>query len=217
MLAVQLVKSYQFVLRSDILFGFPTHIQYTLAPIILISVIALLELMLPVLKPHLGFYPELIANGEYWRAITGQLLHTNTSHALLNSAGVALVWALHGEYYRTGHYALVLCSSLALVAVGLAVIYTETYYAGLSAVLHTLFVYGAVIDIQHKRLSGWLLLVGVWLKVGYENIYGAPESTAELIGATVAVEAHLIGAIVGVVLSFAYLWRQGRDKKAEQV
>ena len=41
------------------------------------------------------------------RFITGNWLHSNGYHLLLNCAGV-FAGALHGDYYRTGQYFLML-------------------------------------------------------------------------------------------------------------
>lgn len=153
----------------------------------------------------LGFYPSDIANGEIWRIVTGQVLHTNLNHAILNSLGLLLVWALHGEYYGAKHYITIVVISLVLVGVPLAIFYNTTHYAGLSGIIHTLIVYGAIIDIKHKVKTGWLILIGIVLKVGYENIVGASKETAELINANVAVEAHLFGAIAGLLMGACYL------------
>ena len=48
--------------------------------------------------------------------------------------------------------------------------------------------------------SGWLLLIGLALKVGYEQREGSSEQVANLIDANVAIDAHLFGALTGVVI-----------------
>lgn len=187
------------------MFGFPTQWQYVKAPLAFFVLIVLLELLKPTSTELLGFYPDSIANGEVWRAITGQILHSNTNHMLLNIAGLALVWALHGEYYTSKHYSILMFTSLTLVGAGLVAVYSNTIYYGLSGIIHTLLIYGAVIDISKHRKTGWLLVIGVWAKVYYELTFGASAATANLIGASVAVEAHLIGVCVGSILGPAYL------------
>lgn len=187
------------------MFGFPTQFRYSTAPILLIVLVLVLELIKPSSFNYLAFLPDKIALGEYWRVLTGQLLHTNLNHTLLNICGLILVWALHGEYYSVKHYLLLMLTSLILVGLGLVYVYDNTIYSGLSGVLHALLIYGAIIDIAKKVKSGWLIFVGIWLKVAYEMTYGASASTAELISAKVAVEAHLIGAIVGLGLGLCYL------------
>lgn len=187
------------------MFGFPTQWRYIKAPLCFFGLIFLLEFLKPTSSQVLGFLPKQIAEGEIWRVITGQILHTNFNHVVLNVAGLALVWALHGEYYTARHYTLVLTISLILVGIGLALTYSDTIYSGLSGIIHTLLIYGAVIDVSKHKKTGWLLIIGVWAKVYYELSFGASVATANLIEARVAVEAHLIGVCVGSILGPLYL------------
>ena len=63
--------------------------------------------------------------------------------------------------------------------------------------------WGAIQDIRAKDKLGWILLVGVIAKVIWEQIAGGSASSAELIGARVAVEAHLAGVLGGLFFSAA--------------
>lgn len=74
------------------------------------------------------------------------------------------------------------------------------WYAGLSGALHGIFAWGACVDIKEKMKSGWLLLIGLAIKVGYEQIDGSSEQVANLIDAKVAVDAHLFGALTGITI-----------------
>ena len=55
-------------------------------------------------------------------------------------------------------------------------------------------------DIKEKMTSGWLLLVGIAIKVGYEQYNGSSSEVAELIDAKVAVDAHMFGAVGGLII-----------------
>lgn len=186
--------------------GFPTQKQYLIAPLCFIALTFLLELTKPVSMQWLGFNPNDILNGEIWRLVTGQMLHTNFNHVLLNVSGIVLIWALHGEYYNTKHYISAVTISLVLVGVGILLFGDGNNYAGLSGILHTLLVYGAMNDIKKQEKTGWLLLIGIAAKVLYELIVGPAQYTKELIQADVAVEAHLIGCIAGILMGFGYLY-----------
>ena len=70
---------------------------------------------------------------------------------------------------------------------------------GLSGVLHGLFSYGVAADIGNKDRWGYLLGAGFIIKILYEQIYGAQQSTIDLIGAPVLINAHLYGALAGTV------------------
>ena len=76
----------------------------------------------------------------------------------------------------------------------------DPVYMGLSGALHGLFVWGALQDIRYRRYSGWLMLLGVVIKLGVD-FYSAGESPASaLIGARVHIESHLIGSVAGLLL-----------------
>jgi membrane associated rhomboid family serine protease len=60
-------------------------------------------------------------------------------------------------------------------------------------------------DINAKDKTGYLLFIGVWLKIAHEQVYGASSDVSDLIEASVAVDAHLWGAVGGLIFSIIYL------------
>ncbi len=172
---------------------------------LLLAVLALLCLMFnEQLSQYFIYDREQVNHQQYWRLLTAHLFHTNDAHFLLNILAVILLWALHGQFYTVTQYlSLTLFSGLIISG---AIFYFEPNmkeYVGLSGVLHAYFVWGALKDIQHSDKTGYLLLVGVAIKIFHEQLYGASEDIAKLISANVAINAHLSGAIAG--LSFFFL------------
>ena len=149
----------------------------------------------------LSFDRDLIDKGEGWRIITGNLAHTNGWHLLLNLSGLAVLYSLFREYL-TGWRLPVLLLLLG-TAVGLGIWWWSPqtqWYMGLSGLLHGLFVWGAMQDIRYRRYSGWLMLLGIVIKLGLD-FYSAGESpVSALIGARVHIESHLIGSAAGLLL-----------------
>ncbi|WP_416305561.1 rhombosortase [Neptunicella sp. SCSIO 80796] len=147
-----------------------------------------------------GYDRVLVEQHQYWRLITGNLLHTNLYHLLLNASGLLLLWALHGEYYRTLHY-LALFTFCGVICTSGIYLFAEDlrWYVGLSGILHGLLVWGACQDIQHRLKSGWLLLLVVWIKIAYEQFVGPNAELAKLIEANIATDAHLFGACGGLL------------------
>lgn len=142
-----------------------------------------------------------IAASEYWRLITGHLLHSNTWHLLMNIGGLLLAMALHAVYFSYRQLALqwLLCA----LAISLALYYFSPdmqIYVGLSGLLHAMLAFGAIKDIQLKMTTGWLLLIGLVAKVIMEQCFGPDTDLAELINANVAVDAHMYGVISGIAL-----------------
>ncbi|GGY91067.1 rhombosortase [Shewanella fodinae] len=142
---------------------------------------------------------QFIAQGQWWRLLTGNLIHTNHWHLLMNLAGFWVVVFIHRIHYGNRHLAWLLLTLCITEGLGLWIAFpTLSAYVGLSGVLHGLFAYGALSDIKIGWRSGYLLLVGVMAKVTWEQTMGANAEVTQLIGARVAIEAHLVGLLSGI-------------------
>jgi rhomboid family GlyGly-CTERM serine protease len=183
----------------------PLKPQQVALPLIVI----LLAVLAFVVDSSLFHYQrDLFDAGEYWRGLTSHFLHTNFNHLALNVAAVALLWALHGHFYNVKNYCVVFVCSAITATLGVHLYSPEiSQYVGLSGVLHGFFVWGAIKDIQHKEKTGYLLLLGVLGKLAYEQIVGPSEDVAALISATVAIDAHLWGALGGALVGLYSLYR----------
>ncbi len=159
-----------------------------------------------VLADLFVYHRQSISQGQLWRLFSSHFFHTNTYHLLLNLSALVLLWALHGQFYSIKNYSLLFLCSAAICSAGLYFFSPDiSQYVGLSGVLHGIFVFGAIMDIRHHDKSGYLLFAGVWLKIAHEQFYGASEDVSALINASVAIDAHLWGAIGGLLFSFNYL------------
>jgi len=152
------------------------------------------------LSELLVYQRSLVTQGEIWRVFSGHFFHTNGFHFLLNAAAVVMLWALHGHFYTIKSYLIVFMVSAIICSIGIHWFSLDIeQYVGLSGVLHGIFIWGAIEDIKAKERTGYLLLLGVILKIAHEQYYGASEDVSDLIGANVAINAHLWGAIGGVI------------------
>jgi rhomboid family GlyGly-CTERM serine protease len=191
------------------MFNLPVQTKYSLAPLLIIIVSIILALTEPMSSYWFAYDRNQLNNYQWWRLITGHFLHTNTTHLQLNTAGLTLLWALHGHYYKMPCYLIQFFVLWLGTAIGLYLFDEQMqWYVGLSGVLHGLFIIGAYFDIRQKFKTGWIMLIGVWLKVVHEQIYGASEEVAQLIAANVAVDAHLFGTITGSIIILYYLVSQ---------
>ena len=155
---------------------------------------------LPAIQPLLVWQRPLIADGEIWRLVSGNLTHTNWPHMIMNSLGLAIITFIFRRYFTSQRLGLLILTISGFIGISLLLSSME-WYAGLSGVLHGLFAWGAIQDIKAKDKLGWVLLIGVIAKVLWEQVSGGSASSAELIGARVAVEAHLVGVLGGVLFS----------------
>lgn len=180
--------------------SFPTKIQQVSVPLAVLIISFIAFMFDSSLSDFFVYQRSLVLKGEVWRAFTGHFFHSNGFHFLLNSAAVVMLWVLHGHFYTIKSYLWVFIFSAVICSVGIHWFSPNIdQYVGLSGVLHGLFIWGAIEDIKAKERTGYLLLLGVILKIAHEQIYGASEDVATLIGANVAINAHLWGAIGGVL------------------
>ena len=177
----------------------PLQPRYVFPPLCLIVLSSFLAWL--GINNELEFNRQLIEQGQLWRLFTSQFVHANWAHLGLNCAGIVLIWLLHGEYTSLSRYGF----NIATLAIwcGLGVFWfcpTITIYTGLSALLHGVIIWGAIKDVTVGLKSGYVLFIGVWVKLIAEQINGPSAHIGALINSTVAVDAHLIGAIGGVLL-----------------
>ncbi|QIL90355.1 rhombosortase [Microbulbifer sp. SH-1] len=186
-------------------------------PLLLVLICGLLQ-MLQGMCPDWFLYDRgAISHGQWWRLLSGHLVHTNAAHLMLNGAGVIALWfvfgrnVLLGARYAVGKYlGLVALLSIAISA-GLWSWFPDVeYYYGLSGALHGVFCLGAVGDLSQRRWSGALLLAGCALKVAWEWVVGPSAATGALIEAEVAISSHLLGALLGTLLGLVLWMRQAR-------
>ncbi len=183
----------------------PTHYKHWLTLLITSILCVLTHILFAENVAHVEFEHHALDSGEVWRLFTHALWHTNFYHLGLNISGMILLWALHGEHYTPLNTFTILCWCVILSGVAVWLFAPHiNHYVGLSAALHGLFCYGAIIDIQQKRYSGFLLLIGMTAKLYLEQ-QQAFDNTANLIEANVAYDAHIFGAIAGTVYAMLYL------------
>ncbi|MGF1849556.1 rhombosortase [Vibrio lentus] len=135
-----------------------------------------------------------IADGQWWRILTGNFSHTNYSHLLMNLAGLWIISYLFQPNKKQLLSALLFIS----LVTGFALLLSSIQiYVGLSGTLHGLFGLFALREALNGRNASWLLVFGLIAKIAWEQFVGPSSTTGELINARVAIEAHLAGALAG--------------------
>lgn len=136
-----------------------------------------------------------IEQHEWWRILTGNLTHTNTTHLIMN---VAALWLITWIFRPTAR-SLMSDTLILALAVGIGLLFTPINgYVGLSGVLHALFACFALREVLMGKKQSLILIGAMTAKVLWEQTMGAANETEALIGAPVAIDAHLIGAIAGL-------------------
>ncbi|NBU24629.1 MAG: rhombosortase [Gammaproteobacteria bacterium] len=138
-----------------------------------------------------------IAAGEHWRWVTGHFVHLDLAHAALNAAGLALVWALFARVYTPRRWLLIASLGIAGIDLGLWWLSDIEWYVGLSGLLNTLAAAGIVREIVDGDRMAWVVgLLGL-AKLVSENLSGPMPFMQP--GIPVVLDAHLYGALVGMV------------------
>lgn len=150
------------------------------------------------------FNRDQVEQGSYWLLLSGHIVHLNWSHWALNMAGLAIVAFFFSSHAGFRQWLLVILVSAAVINIGLWWWMPQIhYYVGLSGVLHGLFLYGALREIRFYPLSGYMLTAVLLAKLGWEFFNGALPGSEDMTGGRVLTEAHLLGAIGGILVWLA--------------
>ncbi len=172
---------------------------------LLMALWLLLVMMQLIGISYFYFERHLIQQGQLWRLLTGHLVHSNNIHLLLNMCALALVLMLFDKLVNNKQWlALILVSAIIQSIAFYYLLPQVQSYVGLSGVIHSLYVFGAVrlLAQPKERSLACLLLALVTLKLLTENVGHGISVTEQMIASHVLVEAHLYGAVIGLVSIF---------------
>jgi rhomboid family GlyGly-CTERM serine protease len=137
-----------------------------------------------------------LAGGELWRLLTAHFVHLDFPHALLNCAGLTLMWALFARDYTPRQWLTVAAVTLAAIDAGLWLCdSTLGWYVGSSGALHGVMAAGTLAHLRRREPDGWLLAAFLVAKLGFEHWVGALPFSGRH---PVVVDAHLYGVLGGL-------------------
>ena len=166
----------------------------------LILVAAALMLGGDAAREGLAFERDAVRDGEAWRLVTGHLVHLGWPHFALNAAGLVLVWTLVGSAYKPAGWILIFLASIAAIDLGLWTLNPELqWYVGLSGALHGVLVAGLVMSCRQPRIETTILALLLLCKLAWEQFSGPLPGSEGSSGGPVIVDAHLYGAIGGML------------------
>ncbi len=173
---------------------------------LILSSILLLSLLPTEAKEILDLKHQPIAQGEWWRIFSSQVIHLSFNHTLLNFAGYAFVIFSFRTEVTPAREIIILLASATAVGLGIHFLNPEIYsYVGLSGAIYGVLVASVIIGINQTPGLSILFLAFLLGKFLFEYINGGASSTTEeLIGGQVATDSHLYGAIAGLVPGILY-------------
>jgi len=137
-----------------------------------------------------------LAHGELWRLLSAHLVHLNFHHALLNCAGLILMWALFARDYAPRRWLPIVAATFAAIDAGLWVFdSTVLWYVGSSGALHGVMAAGTLAHLRRRERDGTVLAAFLLAKLAFEHWVGPlPLSGSD----PVVVDAHLYGVLGGL-------------------
>jgi rhomboid family GlyGly-CTERM serine protease len=148
--------------------------------------------------PTLEFNRTLIAEGQWWRLLTGHWVHYGLYHLAMNAFAFVLCGYILLRHLPLRHYALLLFTCLLGASICLYWFSPELhYYAGLSGALHGLLVAGVILSLKDAPWIGTAVLVVLAFKLIQEQSQSF-DPNHPLLPVPVAVNAHLYGALIGI-------------------
>jgi rhomboid family GlyGly-CTERM serine protease len=139
-----------------------------------------------------------LAAGQWWRLLTGHIVHLDLRHALLNVAGLLLAWVLFAGAFRAWQWAVILLAGCAAIDAGLWLLDPALdWYVGASGLLHAAMTAAIVQQMLQRDRLAWVLGVLGAAKLLYEHFAGALPLSGD--SALVVTDAHLYGALAGAL------------------
>lgn len=173
---------------------------------LLVSLLALAGFFQTITEPLLQFDRDAIAQGEWWRLISSQFIHYGVYHLLMNAAALIIINVALWRDAAVKSYLITLFVCLAGTGIGLWFFDPDLFfYTGLSGALHGLIVAGLLFTLKQTPAINAVALLAVWGKVIYEHTPWFDPQHA-LLPVPVAVDAHLWGAVSGLIAGLMLLW-----------
>jgi rhomboid family GlyGly-CTERM serine protease len=153
-----------------------------------------------------------VSEGQIWRLLTGNFVHLGWGHLVLNVAGLLAMAILFAEDRAPGQWGVDLFICSIATSLGLYFLNPEVYWCvGLSGALHGLFAVGAMVWVTSGISLGKWLLVGLGLKLLWEQTMGEMPFSGGIVGGAVITDAHLWGALSGFASFVLFeLWQRLR-------
>ncbi len=164
---------------------------------------------------ELGRYERgAIESGQYWRLLSGHLVHLGLGHLWPNLAALVVIGALFDDVFDNADWWRLTLALAAAIDVGLYWLNPNVlWYVGLSGVLHGFVAAGALALLLRRQPLGVVLALGVGAKLAFEQIVGPVPFTAASVGGPVVVAAHLYGAAGGAFAeAVAHVVRRRRSR-----
>jgi len=145
-----------------------------------------------------------IGNGEWWRLLSGHLVHLSWAHLWMNLAGLVLVWLLVGRTLTLSQWVYLI--GLCAIGISLGLFWWMPrldWYVGLSGLLHGMLFAAALSQALRGDRESMVIIAVMVLKVGYEMWQGPLPGSREAAGGEVVYQAHAMGCLCATLFVMA--------------
>jgi rhomboid family GlyGly-CTERM serine protease len=157
-------------------------------------------------SPTLVFDRVAVTHGQWWRLVTGHLIHCDLSHLCWDMAGLLVLGWLFED--RFSHRQFLTIMAIGMVAVNAWLWWGQAplRYCGLSGLLNTLLAAGLMQQWRTSR-SGLVVVIGfaATLKIALEALHDQALFTATAWPSVP--QAHAAGLSAGIIISLVW-WSQ---------
>ncbi|MEW8090298.1 MAG: rhombosortase [Candidatus Thiodiazotropha endolucinida] len=169
---------------------------------VIFSLVCVLIAILPeTIAIKLQYHRIHIVDGELWRVFSAHLTHLGWGHLIMNLAGFWLILALFPKTQPPQRCLTLFFLLILGTSAGLWLFSPEVaWYRGLSGMLHGLLCWGILSQLREQPAVSLLILVSVVIKLIWEQWQGPLPGSESLAAGSVIVDAHLYGAVTGIIL-----------------
>jgi rhomboid family GlyGly-CTERM serine protease len=170
--------------------------RYGAALGVVVAAILALEALGDWGRDALSYDRDALARYQWWRLLSGHLVHLGWRHALLNCAGLVVLWALFAREFSPRRWLWILAMASLTIDAGLWFLHpTVQWYLGASGVLHGIWAAGACASYRRGDGMGAVIILLLVVKLVYEQQSGLSIFEGEL---PLVPAAHLLGALGGL-------------------
>jgi len=185
-------------LSSKLLTRLNQH-RYPISVMLFVTFIAIVG---SSLETPLRYDRQAILAGEIWRLFSCHFVHMSWGHIGMDMGGLALIWLLFGHLLSTREWWLLTLITGLLISLGILLFHPELrLYSGYSGVFHGVMVCASILDWRAGQREGKIVLLIVTSKLVFEQLLGPVPGSEATAGGPVLVDAHLYGAITGLLLT----------------
>ncbi len=180
------------------------------APLALVAIV--LQAGGAEVREALAWQRASVAAGEFWRLLSGHLVHLGWSHLGYNLAGLVLIGWLVGPAFDPLRWACIVLASIAAIDIGFWFLSPAlAWYVGMSGILHGVLTAGVLAGLLSREREAFVLAVFIVGKLAWEQWAGPMPGSESASGGAVIVDAHLYGAVGGLLAALGFRHRVARQ------